>query len=114
MSSKAVAEITADTMNNYLLMGHILQCHVSPLSLRGHISRRRSHISNQPNILLFQLVPQEKLHPDLWVGANKKWRRVPAARIERSTYGKVSPVVQTLYCLRLVLTKLLPLLLGTN
>ncbi|KAJ9123536.1 hypothetical protein QFC24_003751 [Naganishia onofrii] len=61
MSSKAVAEITADTMNNYLLMGHILQCH---------------------------LVPQEKLHPDLWVGANKKWRRVPAARIERSSYGK--------------------------
>ncbi|KAI5453626.1 nucleolar protein [Naganishia albida] len=61
MSSKAVAEITAETMNNYLLMGHILQCHV---------------------------VPQDKLHPDLWVGANKKWRRVPASRVERSSYGK--------------------------
>ncbi|GHJ83911.1 hypothetical protein NliqN6_0313 [Naganishia liquefaciens] len=61
MSSKAVAEITAETMNNYLLMGHILQCHV---------------------------IPQEKIHPDLWVGANKKWRRVPSARVERSSYGK--------------------------
>jgi hypothetical protein len=29
MPNKSVAEITAETMHNYLLMGHILQCHVS-------------------------------------------------------------------------------------
>jgi nucleolar protein 15 len=28
MSSEPVAEIVADTMNNYLLMGHLLKCHV--------------------------------------------------------------------------------------
>lgn len=32
MSSLPVAEIVADTMNNYLLMGRILQCHVSRAS----------------------------------------------------------------------------------
>lgn len=48
-------------MHNYLLLGHLLQCHV---------------------------VPAEKLHPDLWVGANRKWRKVPTLRIERATYGK--------------------------
>lgn len=29
MSSKSVAEIVAETMNNYLLMGHLLKCQVS-------------------------------------------------------------------------------------
>lgn len=28
MSSQSVAEIVAETMNNYLLMGHLLKCHV--------------------------------------------------------------------------------------
>jgi nucleolar protein 15 len=80
MSSKAVAEITAETMNNYLLMGHILQCHVCPLPFPHLYPRLTPHFS--------QVIPQEKIHPDLWVGANKKWRRVPGARIERSAYGK--------------------------
>lgn len=81
MSSKAVAEITAETMNNYLLMGHILQCHVRPAPLsRIHPFSHPRHVP--------QVIPQEKIHPDLWVGANKKWRRVPAARVERSSYGK--------------------------
>lgn len=61
MSSKSVAEITAETMDNYLLLGHILKC---------------------------SIVDPEKLHPDLWIGANKKWRRVPTARIERMTHDK--------------------------
>lgn len=29
MSSQSVAEIVAETMNNYLLMGHLLKCQVS-------------------------------------------------------------------------------------
>lgn len=32
MPNKSVAEITAETMHNYLLMGHILQCHVSQVA----------------------------------------------------------------------------------
>lgn len=49
-------------MDNYLLMGHILQCKV---------------------------IPKEKIHPELWVGANKKWKKVPIDRLERIKHDKV-------------------------
>jgi nucleolar protein 15 len=49
-------------MNNYLIMGHLLQC---------------------------KLVPKDKVHPDLWVGANRKWRKVPANRVARVHHNKV-------------------------
>jgi len=52
-------------MDNYLLMGHILQCKV---------------------------IPKDKVHPDLWVGANRKWRQVPRDRIVRVQHHKVGPV----------------------
>lgn len=52
-------------MDNYLLLGHILQCKV---------------------------IPKDKVHPDLWVGANRKWRPVPRDRIVRVQHHKVSPV----------------------
>lgn len=68
MASKSVAEVTAETMDNYLLLGHLLQCSV---------------------------VPAEKLHPDLWAGANRKWRRIPSLRIERATFGKPRSAEQT-------------------
>ncbi|WVQ85432.1 hypothetical protein IAT38_007597 [Cryptococcus sp. DSM 104549] len=61
MSSQSVAEIVADTMNNYLLMGHILKCHV---------------------------IPADKVHPQLWVGANKKFRKIPRARVELKRHDK--------------------------
>ncbi|OWZ71506.1 hypothetical protein AYX14_03092 [Cryptococcus neoformans] len=61
MSSESVAEIVADTMNNYLLMGHLLKCHV---------------------------IPSDKVHPQLWVGANKKFRKVPRARMEKMKHEK--------------------------
>ncbi|KAK9897757.1 RNA-binding domain-containing protein, partial [Cystobasidium minutum MCA 4210] len=51
-----VAEIVAETMNNYLLNGHILQCRV---------------------------IPTEEVHPKLWIGANRKFRPVPKGRVER-------------------------------
>ncbi|KAJ3765739.1 hypothetical protein FB446DRAFT_709221 [Lentinula raphanica] len=59
--SSSVAQIVADTMNNYLLMGHILQCKV---------------------------IPKEEVHPELWVGANRKWRAVPRQRVARITHNK--------------------------
>ncbi|KAH7097342.1 hypothetical protein BKA62DRAFT_744866 [Auriculariales sp. MPI-PUGE-AT-0066] len=56
-----VAEIVADTMDNYLLLGHILQCRV---------------------------VPKEEVHPQLWVGANRRYRVVPHDRIARLKHNR--------------------------
>ncbi len=50
-------------MHNYLLMGRLLQCAV---------------------------VPKDEVHPELWVGANKKFRKVPRARLEKVRNDKVS------------------------
>ncbi|KAG9076396.1 hypothetical protein FS749_011824 [Ceratobasidium sp. UAMH 11750] len=54
--SASVAQIVSETMDNYLLMGHILQCKV---------------------------VPKDQIHPELWVGSNRKWRTVPRDRVHR-------------------------------
>ena len=55
-ASKEVAKIAAETMNNYMIFQHILKC---------------------------QLVPKERLHADTFVGANKKFRKIPHEKIER-------------------------------
>ncbi|TDL23242.1 RNA-binding domain-containing protein [Rickenella mellea] len=60
-SSSAVAAIVAETMDNYLLMGHILRCKV---------------------------IPPEEVHSELWVGAGRKFRRVPQERVERVRQNK--------------------------
>ena len=60
--SSSVARIVADTMDNYLLMGHILTCKV---------------------------IPKDQVHPELWVGANRKWRPVPRDRVARVAHNKV-------------------------
>lgn len=65
MSSKSVAEIVAETMNNYLLMGHLLKC---------------------------QVIPQEDVHQELWAGANKKFRKVPRARVEKMRNERVGRI----------------------
>jgi len=57
-----VAEIVAETMNNYLLYGHVLKCSV---------------------------IPEDKLHPDTFVGANKKFKVIPWAKIEREKQQKL-------------------------
>lgn len=59
--SASVAQIVAETMDNYLLMGHILKC---------------------------KIVPKEKVHPELWVGANKKWKVIPRDQIVRKEHNK--------------------------
>ena len=60
--SSAVAQIVAETMDNYLLMGHILTC---------------------------KIIPKDEVHPELWVGANRKWRAVPKDRVARVQHNKV-------------------------
>jgi len=59
--SSSVAEIVVETMDNYLLMGHILKC---------------------------KYIPREKVHPELWVGANKKWKVIPRAKLAREAHNK--------------------------
>ncbi|KAI0694655.1 hypothetical protein C8T65DRAFT_666435 [Cerioporus squamosus] len=59
--SSSVAKIVAETMDNYLLMGHILTCKV---------------------------IPKDQVHPELWVGANRKWRAVPRDRVARVAHNK--------------------------
>jgi nucleolar protein 15 len=53
--SAGVAKIVADTMNNYLMFGHILKCRV---------------------------VPQEQLHENVWIGADKRFKKVPWNKLE--------------------------------
>lgn len=54
-ASSEVAKIVADTMDNYLMFGHILKCKV---------------------------VPKEQVHENLWKGANKRFKAVPWNKIE--------------------------------
>lgn len=55
-SSAAVAKIVAETMDNYLMYGHILKC---------------------------KYIPEEQIHPELWKGANRRFKQTPWNRIEK-------------------------------
>ncbi|MCJ1283941.1 hypothetical protein MMC26_003272 [Xylographa opegraphella] len=54
-ASAEVAKIVANTMDNYLMFGHILKC---------------------------KLVPKEQVHPSLWKGADRRFKKVPWNQIE--------------------------------
>lgn len=54
--SASVAKIVAETMDNYLMYGHILKC---------------------------KFVPPEQLHPEIWKGANRRFKKTPWNRIEK-------------------------------
>lgn len=64
-AEKSTAEIVAKTMDNYLLFGHILRCKV---------------------------VPPERVHKDLWKGANRRFKKVPYSKILGKALAK--PVTQ--------------------
>lgn len=53
--SASVAKIVAETMNNYLMFGHILKTN---------------------------FVTKEQLHEDIWKGADKRFKKVPWSKIE--------------------------------
>ncbi|KAH0543815.1 hypothetical protein FGG08_001854 [Glutinoglossum americanum] len=54
-ASSEVARIVAETMDNYLMFGHILKC---------------------------KIVPQDQVHENLWKGANRRFKKIPHSRIE--------------------------------
>ncbi|RDW59341.1 uncharacterized protein DSM5745_11036 [Aspergillus mulundensis] len=60
-ASESVAKIVAATMDNYLMYGHILKC---------------------------KYVPSEQLHPELWKGANRRFKATPWNRIEQKRLNK--------------------------
>lgn len=55
-ASATVAKIVAETMDNYLMYGHILKC---------------------------KFVPSDQLHPDIWKGANRRFKKTPWNKIEK-------------------------------
>ncbi|WEW55535.1 nucleolar protein [Emydomyces testavorans] len=57
-ASESVAKIVADTMDNYLMFGHILKC---------------------------KFIPQDALPPNVWKGANKRFKKVPWNQIEKKS-----------------------------
>lgn len=61
-ASAEVAAIVAETMDNYLMFGHLLKV---------------------------KLVPQESVHAELFKGAGRRFKAVPWNRIERARLGKV-------------------------
>ncbi|ODM22328.1 hypothetical protein SI65_03174 [Aspergillus cristatus] len=60
-ASSAVARIAAETMDNYLMFGHILKC---------------------------KYIPSEQLHPDIWKGANRRFKKTPWNKIEKKRLDK--------------------------
>ncbi|KAH1332582.1 hypothetical protein KXV58_004371 [Aspergillus fumigatus] len=60
-ASSTVAKIVAETMDNYLMYGHILKC---------------------------KYVPSDQLHPEVWKGANRRFKRTPWNRIEKKRLEK--------------------------
>jgi len=59
--SDEVAKIVADTMDNYLMFGHILKC---------------------------KYAPEGTLHDDVWKGANRKYRKIPQHKLLRQKAEK--------------------------
>jgi nucleolar protein 15 len=55
-ASTSVAKIVAESMDNYLMFGHILKC---------------------------KFVPQDQLHPEVWKGANRRFNMTPWNKIEK-------------------------------
>jgi nucleolar protein 15 len=41
------------------------------------------------HILTCKVVPKDDVHPELWVGANRKWRVVPTYRLAQAQHNKV-------------------------
>ncbi|KAK9367328.1 hypothetical protein V1509DRAFT_626990 [Lipomyces kononenkoae] len=60
-ASAEVAKIVADTMNNYLLYGHLLKVSV---------------------------VPENQVHEKMFVGSNRKFKRIPRAKLAKHLYDK--------------------------
>jgi len=76
--SPAVAQIVADCMHNYLLFEHILQV---------------------------QLVPPEKIHPQLWNGSNRKFKLLNLQRIQMKHHNRERTAEEQDHLMKAILKK---------
>nr|ABK23784.1 unknown [Picea sitchensis] len=76
--SPAVAEIVADCMHNYLLFEHILKV---------------------------QLVPPEKIHPQLWNGSNRKFKPLKWQRIQMKHHNRERTAKEQDHLMKAILKK---------
>ncbi|KAJ3023271.1 hypothetical protein HKX48_003722 [Thoreauomyces humboldtii] len=60
-AAEEAAKIAAETMDNYLLFAHILKC---------------------------KFIESDRVHEDTWKGANKKFKIIPRAKIQRLAHNK--------------------------
>ncbi|KAF9919146.1 MKI67 FHA domain-interacting nucleolar phosphoprotein [Lobosporangium transversale] len=67
-ASQEVAEIVADTMNNYLLFGHQLKC---------------------------KALQPSQIHPAMFSGANKKFKAIPWLKIAKEKHNAEKTTVQS-------------------
>lgn len=63
-ASKDVAKIVSETMDNYLLFGHLLKV---------------------------KMMDPKQVHPDLWIGANKKFHAVPWGQVKKRQAERKHP-----------------------
>ncbi|RVD80289.1 uncharacterized protein DFL_008190 [Arthrobotrys flagrans] len=63
-SSSEVARIVAETMNNYLLYGHILKC---------------------------KILAESECDEKMWIGANRKWKVAPLTKLRRLKHERRRP-----------------------
>ena len=73
-----VAQIVAQTMQGYRLFDHTLQCHV---------------------------LPPDKIHPNLFVGANKEFRKLPWKKLAREAHNRPRSLEQQQKLLQKLLKK---------
>jgi nucleolar protein 15 len=66
-ASEEVAKIAAKTMDGYLMFGHLLKS---------------------------KFAPADSLHPDVWKGANKKFHKIPHAKLEGAKLAEAKSVEQ--------------------
>ncbi|TPX64411.1 hypothetical protein SpCBS45565_g05901 [Spizellomyces sp. 'palustris'] len=60
-ASEDTAKIVAETMDNYLLFNHLLRC---------------------------KFLPEDRIHPETWKGADKKFKVIPRAKLQREKHNK--------------------------
>ncbi|TPX57981.1 hypothetical protein PhCBS80983_g03461 [Powellomyces hirtus] len=66
-AAEEAARIAAETMDNYLIFNHMLTC---------------------------KFIPADKVHPSTWTGANKKFKVIPRAKVQRLRQNKVKTTDQ--------------------
>ena len=72
-----MAKIVVDSMHGYHLFGHSLVCKLALCSSSSYS-------------MLSRLIPKEKIHSELFKGANRVFKKIPWRKIARAQHNKVT------------------------